>query len=353
MKDPDTIVRALRPAALDELADDAHAGRRDADLARAMNAAAGRRPRPRPRRVGLLVAGVAAAACAAAGLAVVSGGDGAAPGGTTTARGPVDARTFLLASAKTAERSPAKVGRYWYNKILTQEVTDWKSAELSGNNRAEKVPYMFRLSRGEESWHARAPDAPSRTITGIDARVTFPTKEDEAAWRRAGSEPLVPPGMREPTVNNYDMPFHYGIGNGRITMPELRKLPVDAKRLKAELRRRHTADAREIGEEFSGNFTEYVFSTASDLLAGPLTPGTKAAMYRMLADLPGVKSEGRVTDPLGRPGVAVSMDGSNLDGDYHSTLIVDPRTAEVLVYEGGFTYVHQEMGWVNELGARP
>ncbi|MEV4678309.1 hypothetical protein AB0K34_42280 [Actinomadura sp. NPDC049382] len=54
---PDTAFRALKPAALDELAEDGHARRRDADLARAMSAAAAPRPRRRVRRPVVLVAG--------------------------------------------------------------------------------------------------------------------------------------------------------------------------------------------------------------------------------------------------------------------------------------------------------
>ncbi|MFD0905252.1 hypothetical protein, partial [Actinomadura sediminis] len=69
-------LRALRPAALDDLARDAHERRRDEDLARILRTS--RRPaarRPLPRRPVLLIASVAAGACAVTGVAVTAGGD--------------------------------------------------------------------------------------------------------------------------------------------------------------------------------------------------------------------------------------------------------------------------------------
>lgn len=220
--------------------------------------------------------------------------------------------------------------------------------------RKQRLPFTFTLTTGQESWTARDPGDRTRTITGIGVRTSFPTEKDEAAWKRAGSQPLVAPEQRRRSVNDYDIPIRFTIGNAQMSMEELRKLPVDAGDLEAELRRRHRADAAEIGEEYAGSFADYVFATARDLLAGPITPGTKAALYRVLAGQDGVESEGRVTDPLQRPGVAVTMRGSNADGGYSATLIVDPDTAELLAVEsGGLSETYQEMGWVDELGARP
>ncbi|MBC6456642.1 hypothetical protein [Actinomadura sp. HBU206391] len=47
---------------------------------------------------------------------------------------------------------------------------------------------------------------------------------------------------------------------------------------------------------------------AGTLPAGaPALPDLRAAAFRMLAGLPGVKTEGRATDPLGRAGTVVSL----------------------------------------------
>jgi hypothetical protein len=54
-------------------------------------------------------------------------------------------------------------------------------------------------------------------------------------------------------------------------------------------------------------------------------PGTKAAIYQLLAGRPGLAITRSVTDPLGRTGVAVT-DG----GAYY--LLIDPQTAQLLAF---------------------
>ncbi len=46
----------------------------------------------------------------------------------------------------------------------------------------------------------------------------------------------------------------------------------------------------------------------------PAPPNVRAAAFRMLASLPGVKAEGEVTDPLGRTGQTVSLPHGNGEG---------------------------------------
>ena len=71
------------------------------------------------------------------------------------------------------------------------------------------------------------------------------------------------------------------------------------------------------------SYGEYLFQVASALLTGPVTQATKAAVYELLAEQPGLTGAVKVTDPLGRAGTAVG-DGS---GNY---LIINPATAGVL-----------------------
>jgi hypothetical protein len=62
---------------------------------------------------------------------------------------------------------------------------------------------------------------------------------------------------------------------------------------------------------------------AGALLTGPVTPGTKAAVYGLLARQPGLTVAKKVTDPLGRAGVAVGNDSVGY-------LVINPATADVL-----------------------
>lgn len=378
----DTTFRALRPAALDDLADEGYARRRDHDLARAMNGSAetntpaeadtGLRRRARGRRPVLLAAGLAAAACAAAGVIVTTGGDSAPapPAPAAPSEGVLDARSILLAGAETAERAPAEAGRYWYVRSQTRATHEYES-DLPGVGlqrpsdgrpgrvrEPRKLPYTFVTTGGEESWTARSPRDRTRTVTGIGVKTSFPTPRDKAEWRRAGSPELLSEEDRAPSVNNYDIPIQYQIGNQKLSMDELRRLPVDARRLERELRRRHAADAREAGgRENVDPYPYFVWTTAQDLLAGPITPGTKAALYRVLAGQPGVRADGAVTDDHGRRGTAVSMAGPG----GRIRLVIDPRTAELLAYQSfvgedgdaGLSVTYLRTGWVGSLGERP
>jgi hypothetical protein len=350
--------RALRPAALDRLGAEAHATRREADLAAAL--ATSRETPVRRRRVASrsLIAAVAAASVAVAGVvAVNSGGDDHHVRRPSVVVPPMDARTVLLASAESAAKAPATSARYWYTNELTSYYVDQRVDRRVGRTRkpgrppaVTKLPYGGFVSTGQESWTARDGRDRSRTITGIDTATTFPTKEDEAKWRAAGSPELLTPQKR--SVNDYDIPIRYTIGSRQVTMDVLRRLTTSAPGLEAELRRRWRA-----GHSGQGGFTPYVWETAADLLAGPITPGTKAALYRVLAGLPGIRNAGTAKDRLGRTGTALALPS----GDEESRLVVDQRSGELLAYESwakGARYprlslTYRSMGWAGGLSDRP
>ncbi|MGK5550648.1 CU044_5270 family protein [Actinomadura kijaniata] len=367
----DRIFRDLRPAALDELAEDAHARRRDTDLAHALRAvpAVPAVPARRSRRPVLALAAVTAAA-AVTGALVATDGDGPAPGpGTPAPATAQDARTVLLASAHTAERTPVKPGRYWYTRVRTQAVRnermDRTGLKPGQRSRVVRLPYTYIEAHTQESWLSRTGRDRTRSITGINAKLSFPAATDEAAWRGTGAPQLMDATERRRAVSDHDGPITHTIGNENVPTGRLLKLPTDPAALARELRRRYEADVRDANDgkgvaKGVDPYPYYVWVTAQDLLAGPITSGTRAALYRVLADLPEARGEGRATDQLGRPGVAVTMRGPG-DGA-RLRLIIDPRTANLLAYESGTSPVpakpalsmaYEAMGWVDSLAARP
>jgi hypothetical protein len=357
----ESAFEALRPAALDALAAQKHAEHREADLAAAF-ADLGEAPRRR-RMPLMLFAGAAAltAAVAVVAVAVVhptTDGHGPSTVRTSAPVRQLDARTVLLVSAENAAKAPATSGRYWYTDEITESYTD----ELLGKPKpparrmVTKLPYGAFVSSGQETWIARDGHDRTRSVTGIDIATRFPTPADEAAWKKAGSPDLTD-GLKH-SVNNYDIPIRYTIGADQITMDRLRKLPTSTAPLEAELRRRWKAD-RAADTDRDG-FTLYVWSTAQDLLAGPITPGTRAALYRVLAGRPGIRYAGNVKDHLGRPGVALAMPVSGkISGT--SRLIIDTRSGQLLAYESwepGHSFpvlseTYRTMGWARGLGDRP
>ncbi|GAA1262994.1 hypothetical protein Psi02_58620 [Planotetraspora silvatica] len=379
----DHMVTRLRPVQLDDLADDAYRRRRSMDLANAFET-----PRPplQTRRITLsqrrplfLIAGTAVAGLAAAAIIVpglVSGDAGSGNGRSTapsaSAPGPqttrLDAHSVLLAAADTAAREPATTGRYWYTlERVTSRVGRIVTKPGKGREpKVQELPFTASVSTSQESWTARSPEDRTRTITGIDFKTAFDSPADEAKWRAMGAPPLTlhTGGSTKPQINNYDEPMRFIIGQQQVTMADLAKLPTTEAGLDKELKRRYRADVNDPKYPYEGSYLQYVWGAAQDLLAGPVTPGTRAALYRVLADQPGLTVAGKVTDPFGRPGIAIEMSGKNasVPSDSAATfqLIMDPGTGRLLAYQAIgdgskplLTEAYKTMGWTNGLDARP
>jgi hypothetical protein len=86
-----------------------------------------------------------------------------------------------------------------------------------------------------------------------------------------------------------------------LSARELQALPANPARLKALILSGSSASAYPGGDE------SYLFQTTPALLTLPGTPAVRAALYRMLASLPDVRSLGPVRDTAGQPGVAVAL----------------------------------------------
>lgn len=75
-----------------------------------------------------------------------------------------------------------------------------------------------------------------------------------------------------------------------------------------------------------------LFAPISQFLYLPTSPQVRAAMFRVLADLPGVQLLGRQRDRLGRSGIAVGVTQGG-PGRVREELLFDPATGNVLQTE--------------------
>jgi hypothetical protein len=250
--DPESVFRALRPDELDRLTDEAYTRRRDEDVVRLTAMSAGRSGRRRRPAVRFrLIIGAAMAACLAAGAVVIlSTGqreDTPQVHRSASAAPSIDARTFLLASARTAEKAPVTTGEYWYTKSRTT----WWGPEVfptrknprfwskKPKDQGLRLSSPGTISTTEESWAGHGSRA--RTITGIDT-VTKVAPADRAALKAFGPasvNSLVPTTR---TVDDHATPEEFSIGDHRMTMARLTRLTTDQKRLEAQLRRYYRAD---------------------------------------------------------------------------------------------------------------
>ncbi|MFD1940385.1 hypothetical protein ACFSKW_53905 [Nonomuraea mangrovi] len=412
-KDPiDDLIATLRPDALTE---DAYRRRRSADLARAFQS-----PRTPPhfrrfsmaQRTPLLVAAATAAAGLAAAAIIVpqlvtgdapSSGPIAAQqsglrapsvdaGAKSTAGGTAaNTRTILLAAAKVAAEEPIASGTYWYSRVRTAQkvhsapdeymakitplLDGWKAKEAELKDKpAElkaakkefdekilalkqaKLPYTAIRSDTAEMWLSRE-DASGRRVTNQDVKVDFATPEDEAKWKQAGSPRLS--ADDRPRTKEGAPEGILSIGNDSLTWTTVSELPTDKEGLKAKLRDLYGRSGKTVP------LASYLWQTGTDLLSAPITPGTRAALYQVLADsTSGLKSQTGVADGMGRTGVALETAGPDEAGEAGKItyrLIFDDRTAKLLeldVLEAGSStpllrQTYEAMGYVDDLGAKP
>jgi hypothetical protein len=279
-------------------------------------------PTPRRRRRGLTIPLVGVAATAAAAVTAIAvlvpggSGDSVVPGqsGKTIAVGNV-----LLAAASSAEKAPA--GRYWHTEtVFGKTFGVGKSAANSYevDARQRSITWIGQDGKGAV-WNAdelahpvAAKDMIKWRQAGSPKRIQAPHEDGigTSAQLEVSTQASVSPrtGPAHPAEDSY-----FGLAAGQIA-----KLPTDAEALKNTVLnlkgnwRAITPDSAPTNQPMrnlrGAERTRALSEVASTLLSkAPAPPRVRAAAFRMLATLPGVKVEGTATDPMGRTGGVVSM----------------------------------------------
>ncbi|MFD3735814.1 CU044_5270 family protein [Streptomyces sp. NPDC058632] len=259
----------------------------------------------------------------------------AAGPGSSTSDGRGDVRLELLSAAKKAETSAAD-GTYWQTTTRSEDV----------NVVGEQGQLFAVRTTSTAEWSVGVrPGSRSLMVSGLDGVTAPRTKADEARWRAAGSPGTMRAeatgneeggtlgytmGTRRPMVMRTDADDKiYALGPRNVTYQDLRELPSDSGELRRELEKLYAEDS---GADTGVGRTAYVLRRAADLVTMPVKPAVRAAAYRVMADLPGVRGLGRVTDPLGREGVGVAFPGTARTplGSVEQRLVVDPSTGAML-----------------------
>ncbi|TDD80473.1 hypothetical protein [Actinomadura rubrisoli] len=275
----------------------------------------------RRRRWGLgLAAGVAAAVVAAASI---GGGAEAPKPPKEQAAGEHDAarRMLLVAASKLEKEQPLTPGRYWRQRTV--------------HGQAYHVPpgkgYTVYTEVENDSWEARSKR--DRRYFSVRANPVGPrTPEDEAAWRQAGSPARWTVGSdgdklsltRDNKPLEEQRPTYVRNPNKGLVSPETRlRFGADPAAFVALV-------LRDAG---------FVDGSANELMVGSLylgdklaAPKARAAVFRRLAGLRGVRSIGEVQDARGRQGIGLAapwverVDGSVVEYQ----LVLDPKTYDIL-----------------------
>ncbi|MFF0307324.1 CU044_5270 family protein [Streptosporangium sp. NPDC004379] len=297
----------------------------------------GRRRRSVPRWAGVLTAATATAAVigAVAVVAVPSLGGGPAGPAVTVTR--VNAEEVLAAAADRLARRPEATGRrYWRGE--TEEVVR-RRIGVAGHT------FLADERVGQTTWLG-----PGRkrtiVISGLGTRPV--TAADRAEWRKAGSPRLcgadtdcdndmVPDGKTRYIVSDTEEVLQQGALelNGR----EIRDLPRDPAALRERLLSYWPAQWKAMKKNVpaqvraeSAERDDWLWGIGESLLLGtPATPGTRAAIYRMLAGLPRARVVDGIRDADGRAGVAVLRGDGR--GEPEKQLVVDRETGEPLAVQ--------------------
>ena len=258
--------------------------------ASALAQGADRRPPRRSHRHVWRWAGVAAACAAAvamAGAFLLDGG----PARPDTAAASALHKAAVVA-LKQPSPAPLDAGQYVYVK---SEGVGLITASL-----ANGATVNARATSVREVWMGA--DSQLRETSG---KPEFVTAKDRQAWIDAGRPQFYQPGTSTESLGAYK-PLD---------------LPTNPTILYAKLK------LQAIGHG-TGLYNEMFVLVGDDLRETATLPAVRAALYEAAARIPGVELMGNVTDPAGRPGVAVAM--TDTTGHTRQVLTLDPKTSQLL-----------------------
>ncbi|MEU4230815.1 CU044_5270 family protein [Nonomuraea sp. NPDC026600] len=296
------LVAALKPSALDEVTALDSDAKIAAIVATPRPAPAVRRHRA-PRMPLLLAASVVVAVVAAVGVTSLTSANDhrrlTPPNHAGTAT-PLDARTFLLAGAEhiAAAREPV-AGKYWHLKTRrcrTGVQRPMAAVDNPPSSRPSGLPYRFTACETLEKWTSRSGFV--RTIIGLDPKVSFDTPGDESNWRADGAPALT---QRLGYTEDNDQIFtKWGLDGNHMGLDQLTNLPSDPSAL------RDVIAKSAVGKPRGSALDSFLWSFAPGLFAQPITPKARAGLYRMLAQINGVRIVSSTFDAEGHPVVVLA-----------------------------------------------
>lgn len=373
----ENLIREANPVSTSDMAagDSPHAQRALARiLAERAGPGAGSRSQRtrRARKRALFTVGVAALAAAVTAAVLVSAAPreaprkppGAAPHVHATATHPAKgepaqtARQVLLTAAANVLNGPTTgptTGAYWRVHVISGVI--WP-----GGTKAH--PYDISVVAGYDQWN---PKSPGQKEVEIDQQLAArpATPADAAAWRAAGS-PTTWHGGQFRVGSKYDttwgVPWGFNlaattfasarsatwtVSDGTIGYVEGDEAGLNAAQFSQVPTRpgavaaflRHYAEQTPcVQHPSSGCSTEdqIVWSEALYLLEDPVSAQVRSATFKVMALLPGVRSLGPMTDPLGRSGYGLAA-GPQDPGDQNynpvKAVVIDPASGSLLATE--------------------
>ncbi|MDR7302353.1 CU044_5270 family protein [Haloactinomyces albus] len=268
---------------------------------------AARRKRPRARIRRAILAGAAAAVLLAGGLMWTSAGPSTPEGHAATPPllkitppqqdRPAAQRLHAIADRAAASGVPdGATGRTEYIRMKNW----YLHSQIDRSGTISAIQPQMRESR-------RHPDGSGRTVI---------RKQPPRFRSEAGREQWAGDTSDSKRVHRWSA--------GERTTPWDGRPPTDTDALRSWLRQRPSGQSEPLR----------TFSAITDLLRNRvLLPEERAAVLRVLAELPGLRYNGTTHDRADRPGQAFSLESDDSGLPTRYTLILDPGTGRFLGYE--------------------
>jgi hypothetical protein len=257
-----------------------------------------------PRRPGFRLGGAGAIALAVAVIVMV-----ALPGTSPRSQSAAAAVLDRMATLTDHQAASARPGEYYYTELGRQEGVSTGSLVPGG---PEVTSYEAETV---QTWVA--PNGSGRQVSTIDPTPRFFTAAARAAWIAAGRSlrPLFP--APPSTVQLFGAGYAF-TNNPIIRVFDISHLPTDTARLTALIvqGRLEVKGSRQTGLKGLGPVSNcetkacVIFERVAILLQGPdigATPARRAALYKVMARIPGVKLLGSVADPIGDRGTGFEL----------------------------------------------
>jgi hypothetical protein len=320
-----------------------------------------RLPAGRPVIRRTMLAAVAAITAAGAAVALVLAGVVAVPVHRATSESAPEhhhsrarparnltARAVLLAAAAHVANVPV-TGKYW-------RVTMIGGLTVPAGTTAN--PYDISIRAYADQWNPSSAGQREWQITQqLGARPDTPA--DAAAWRAAGSPARWHSGLKPHSYpGGYPVQWNnplavttaasarsatWQVSDGTVGFVEgdlagldaaqFRKVSARPQRVEALLR--HYALRARCRYSRCSSVNQLMWAEAVMLLQDPVSAPVRAATFKVMAALPGVRLIGPMTDPLGRPGYAIAGGSQDPNADPRNfnptrVVLIDPRSGSLL-----------------------
>lgn len=213
---------------------------------------------------------------------------------------------FSSRALKTPQEPAPQPGQYVYERTRSSVLYAFTSSGTGAS-------FRYFTPSTEEQWLGT--DGSGRSASSI-GQPTFLTNADRQAY-----EGYVASGYMEEEWGGFDWGRTYTDASraGELIFFDFSDLPTDVDELKGMIERREIIGGPEGDWE--------TFNLSADILTWSYAPPElRAALFEVMATLPGISASGQTHDAFGRPGIVVGY----THDDWRQEIVLDRRTGQVL-----------------------